>query len=84
MKDLARVELSQQVYSNFAGLSGHKATHILIYSSPGANAIDVGQSVRKAMAEMSKDFPEGPEIRHLLRHHRVYQRGHQRGVPHPL
>ena len=59
VKDLARVELSQQVYSNFAGLSGHKATHILIYSSPGANAIDVGQSVRKAMAEMSKEFPEG-------------------------
>ena len=53
------MELSQQVYSNFAGLSGHKATHILIYSSPGANAIDVGQSVRKAMAEMSQDFPEG-------------------------
>ncbi len=59
VKDLARVELSQQVYSNFAGLSGHKATHILVYSSPGANAIDVGQSVRKAMAEMSKQFPEG-------------------------
>ena len=59
VKDLARVELSQQVYSNFAGLSGHQATHILIYSSPGANAIDVGQSVRKAMAEMTKEFPEG-------------------------
>ncbi|MCX5893039.1 MAG: efflux RND transporter permease subunit, partial [Deltaproteobacteria bacterium] len=51
VKDLARVELSQQVYSNFAGLSGHSATHIVVYSSPGANAIDVGQSVRKAMAE---------------------------------
>ena len=59
VKDLARVELSQQVYSNFAGLSGHKATHMLIYSSPGANAIDVGQSVRKAMAGMRQDFPEG-------------------------
>ena len=35
VKDLARVELSQQVYSNFAGLSGHKAAHILIYSSAG-------------------------------------------------
>ncbi|MCL4500961.1 MAG: multidrug efflux RND transporter permease subunit [Deltaproteobacteria bacterium] len=59
VKDLARVELSQQMYSNFAGLSGHQAAHILIYSQPGANAINVGQSVRKAMAEMSKDFPEG-------------------------
>ncbi len=59
VKDLARVELSQQSFSNFAGLGGHKAAHILIYSLPGANAIDVGKSVRQAMAEMTKDFPEG-------------------------
>ncbi|MBI4794328.1 MAG: multidrug efflux RND transporter permease subunit [Deltaproteobacteria bacterium] len=59
VKDLARVELSQQVFSNFAGLSGHAATQILVFSLPGANAIDVGKQVRQAMAEMSKDFPQG-------------------------
>jgi HAE1 family hydrophobic/amphiphilic exporter-1 len=59
VKDLARVELSQQMFSNFAGLSGHAATQILVFSLPGANAIDVGKRVRRAMAEMSKDFPEG-------------------------
>jgi HAE1 family hydrophobic/amphiphilic exporter-1 len=59
VKDLARVELSQQSFSNFAGLGGHKAAQVLVYSLPGANAINVGQSVRKAMAEMQKDFPEG-------------------------
>jgi len=59
VKDLARVELSQQVFSNFATLSGHPATQILVYSLPGANAIDVGKEVRKAMAGMSKEFPAG-------------------------
>jgi HAE1 family hydrophobic/amphiphilic exporter-1 len=59
VKDLARVELSQQVYSNFAGLSGHPAAHILVYALPGANAIATGKQVRKAMAQMSKDFPPG-------------------------
>jgi HAE1 family hydrophobic/amphiphilic exporter-1 len=59
VKDLARVELSQQVFSNFSGLSGHKAAHIVIYSLPEANAIDVGQAVRKAMVEMSQTFPPG-------------------------
>jgi HAE1 family hydrophobic/amphiphilic exporter-1 len=59
VKDLARVELSQQAFTNFAGLSGHKATQILVYSLPGANAIDVGQKVRQAMDEMSKEFPAG-------------------------
>jgi HAE1 family hydrophobic/amphiphilic exporter-1 len=59
VKDLARVELSQQVYSNFAGLSGHPAAQILVYALPGANAIATGKQVRKAMAQMSKDFPPG-------------------------
>ncbi len=59
VKDLARVELSQQTFSNFAGLSGHPAAQILVFSLPGANAINVGKRVRQAMAEMSQDFPEG-------------------------
>ena len=59
VKDLARVELSQQVFTNFAELSGHPAAQILVHSLPGANAIAVGKNVRQAMAEMSKDFPEG-------------------------
>ncbi|MEW6386462.1 MAG: multidrug efflux RND transporter permease subunit [Thermodesulfobacteriota bacterium] len=59
VRDIARVELSQQYYSNFAGISGHKSSQILVYALPGANSISVAQSVRKAMKEMSKDFPEG-------------------------
>ncbi|OGP70527.1 MAG: transporter [Deltaproteobacteria bacterium RBG_13_58_19] len=59
VRDIARVELSQQYFSNFAGLSGHKSSQILVYALPGANSINVAQSVRKAMVEMSKSFPEG-------------------------
>ena len=59
IRDVARVELSQQSYSNFAGMSGHKATQILTYALPGANALTVAEEVRQAMAEMSKDFPPG-------------------------
>ena len=59
VKDLARVDLSQQTFANFSGLSGHKAAHIVIYCQPEANAIDVGKEVRKSMVAMSKDFPAG-------------------------
>jgi len=59
VKDIARVELSQQMYTNFAGVSGHKAAQILVYALPGANAIDLGKKVRVAMADMTKVFPEG-------------------------
>jgi HAE1 family hydrophobic/amphiphilic exporter-1 len=59
VRDLARVELSQQSFSNFSGLSGHKAAHMVVYSLPEANAIDVGTEVRKAMGKMSQEFPPG-------------------------
>jgi hydrophobic/amphiphilic exporter-1 (mainly G- bacteria), HAE1 family len=59
LKDIARVELSQQSYSNFAGMSGHKAAQILTYALPGANALNVAAAVRREMAKMSKDFPPG-------------------------
>ncbi len=59
VRDVARVELSQQTYSNFGGLNGKTAAHIAIYSLPGANALDVADEVRAAMAEMSKRFPQG-------------------------
>jgi HAE1 family hydrophobic/amphiphilic exporter-1 len=59
VRDIARVDLDQQFYSNFGGLSGKQSAQILVYALPGANAIDVGDLVKKSMAEMSKTFPEG-------------------------
>ena len=59
VKDVARVELSQQSFSTFAGMRGHPAAQIIVYSLPGANALEVAAEVRRAMVEMSKQFPEG-------------------------
>ena len=59
LRDVARVELSQQSYSNFSRFTGHKAAQIVVFALPGANAIQVADRVYKAMAEMSKQFPEG-------------------------
>ncbi|HAY22956.1 MAG TPA: hydrophobe/amphiphile efflux-1 family RND transporter [Desulfobacterales bacterium] len=59
VRDIARVELSQQLFINFGGLSGKKSAQILIYPLPGANSIAVAEEVRQAVAEMSKSFPEG-------------------------
>jgi hydrophobic/amphiphilic exporter-1 (mainly G- bacteria), HAE1 family len=59
VKDIARVDLDQQFYSNFGGLTGKQSAQILVFSLPGANSIDVGNKVNAAMAEMSQTFPEG-------------------------
>ena len=59
MRDIARVELSQQNFTNFANLSGHPSSGIPIFALPDANAIAVANTCYKAMANMSKSFPEG-------------------------
>ena len=59
LRDIARVDLSQQSFSNFSRFTGHKAALIPIFALPDANAIAVADSVYQAMADMSKQFPEG-------------------------
>src|SRR5499426_1503185 len=59
IKDVARVELSQQQYSIFSGLSGKKTAHIAVFALPGANALEVAKEIRALMTEMSKTFPTG-------------------------
>jgi hydrophobic/amphiphilic exporter-1 (mainly G- bacteria), HAE1 family len=59
LRDIARVDLSQQSFSNYSRFSGHKSAQIVVFSLPGANAIQVANRVYEAMAEMSKQFPEG-------------------------
>jgi hydrophobic/amphiphilic exporter-1 (mainly G- bacteria), HAE1 family len=59
IKDIAKVELSQQVFTVFSNLSGKKTAHIAVFALPGANALEVAQETRDLMAQMSKNFPQG-------------------------
>jgi HAE1 family hydrophobic/amphiphilic exporter-1 len=59
IRDVARVELSQQTYSTFAEVNGHPAADIPIFLLPGANALDVAKEIKQAMEDMSKRFPPG-------------------------
>ena len=59
IRDVARVELGQQAFSVFSGLGGKLSSHIAIFASPGANALQVATEVRELMAQMSGSFPQG-------------------------
>jgi hydrophobic/amphiphilic exporter-1 (mainly G- bacteria), HAE1 family len=59
IRDVARVELSRQSYSNFSVSRGHKATVMPVFTLPGANALDVADEIKQAMKNMSKEFPPG-------------------------
>ncbi len=66
LKDVARIELGQQTYVNFAYCNGLKTALIPVFALPDANAIKVANAVYKQMALMSKDFPPG--LKYLIRY----------------
>src|SRR5882757_1545100 len=59
VKDIGRVELGAQTYSQTFTLNGLPAAGIGIFQLPDANAILVAQSVRTKMDELAKSFPQG-------------------------
>ncbi len=61
VKDVARVELGAQTYDQWCEIGGLPAASLLVYQLPGANALQVAESVRHAMQELEHNFPEGIE-----------------------
>jgi hydrophobic/amphiphilic exporter-1 (mainly G- bacteria), HAE1 family len=59
VRDVGRVELGAQTYSQTFTLSGKQAAGIGIYQLPGANALDVEQAVKAKMTELARAFPQG-------------------------
>ena len=66
IKDIAKVDLSQEAFTSFSGVSGKKAAQMNVYTLPGANALKVAQEVRALMAQMSQKFPPGLKYTVLL------------------
>lgn len=61
VKDVARVELGAKTYNRNSSFNGDPCTTLSIYQLPGANALEVAQSVRSTMERLSDRFPEGLE-----------------------
>src|SRR5256885_1699370 len=59
LKDIARIELGASGYSLRSLLNNKTAVALPIFQSPGANAPELSKDVRKTMAELKKNFPEG-------------------------
>src|SRR5215831_18561454 len=61
IRDIGRVELGAQTYSQFFKMDGKAAGGAAIFQLPGANALDTAEHVRAAMVELARDFPQGLE-----------------------
>ena len=58
-RDVGRVELGAENYSQIVRFDGQNAVGIGIQALPTANALDVAKAVRAAMAGYAHDFPPG-------------------------
>lgn len=61
LRDIARIELGAQSYASTAKLNNKPSTAIAVYLSPGANALDVADSVYAELDVLSKRYPPGVE-----------------------
>jgi hydrophobic/amphiphilic exporter-1 (mainly G- bacteria), HAE1 family len=61
LKDVARIDLGAQTYSQDFKLGGKPAAGIAIYQTPDANSLKVAAEVDAKMAELARHFPPGLE-----------------------
>lgn len=59
VKDVARVELGAQTYSQAFRVNGQPAAGIAIFQLPDANALAVAKAVRARMQQLAGGFPQG-------------------------
>jgi hydrophobe/amphiphile efflux-1 (HAE1) family protein len=59
LRDIARLELGPETYALRSMLDSGPAVAIPVFQLPGANALQLSDSVRSTMKTLSKSFPEG-------------------------
>ncbi len=58
VKDVARVELGKDDYGGHSFVDGKVASYLMIYQSPGSNALETADGVYAALANLKQSFPE--------------------------
>jgi multidrug efflux pump len=63
VKDIAKVELGSQQYTQYCRLDTMPSVALAIFQLPGSNALQVGDKIKEKMVELSKSFPSGLEYK---------------------
>jgi hydrophobic/amphiphilic exporter-1 (mainly G- bacteria), HAE1 family len=59
VKDVGRIEMGALNYQQYGTFNGQPAAVIAAFQTPGSNALDVAESLRKTMADLATRFPPG-------------------------
>jgi HAE1 family hydrophobic/amphiphilic exporter-1 len=62
VKHIARVELGVETYNAFTRMNGKDCAIIATYPAPGSNAVELAETIKSTMEELSKTFP--PSVRY--------------------
>ncbi|MFO1242777.1 MAG: multidrug efflux RND transporter permease subunit [Rickettsiales bacterium] len=83
LRDIARVEIDAAQFGLRSLLGNKAAVAIPIFQTPGSNAIQISDDVRKTMEELKKNFPEGVDYS-IVYDPTVFVRGSIEAVIHTL
>ncbi|MBV9770064.1 MAG: efflux RND transporter permease subunit, partial [Bryobacterales bacterium] len=59
IRDIGTVQLGAFTYSGFSRLKGQPSCNLIVFLSPGANAVDTSNQVRAFMQQAKANFPAG-------------------------
>ncbi|HEX4371994.1 MAG TPA: efflux RND transporter permease subunit [Puia sp.] len=57
LKDVARIELGKFTFSSNAFVDGNRCSLLMIYQTPGSNALQTADNVYAALKQLKKSFP---------------------------
>ena len=63
IKDIARTELGSLNYQQYGTFNGKPAAVVAAFQSPGSNALQVADDIKKTMAELATRFPPGVDYK---------------------
>lgn len=63
VKDVGKVDLGGKAYDFLSLFNGQPAATMIVYQSPGSNAIEVTNQLNKELEGLKKTFPQGLEYR---------------------
>lgn len=64
--DVARVELGCQSYGTFSRFNSSPGALVVVYQTPGSNAVEVGGEVKKRVESLRDTFPEGVDVATII------------------
>ena len=62
LKEVARIELGAQSYTEQAYMNGSPASLLLLYQNPGSNALAAANRAKAKMAELARKFPADMKV----------------------